>query len=173
MTDLRYPIGPFKHEGDVTNKERMEWIKELADAPQKIREAVVRLSPKKLDIPYRPGGWTARQVVHHLADSHLNSYVRYKLALTEENPTIKPYDEGQWAELEDARTGPIEVSLSLIESLHHRWVLLLRSLSPEDFSRTFIHPDRGVVRLDKTLGLYAWHGNHHIAHINIVGNSMS
>jgi hypothetical protein len=115
--------------------------------------------------PYRPGGWTVRQVVHHLPDSHLNSYVRFKLALTEEGPTIKPYYEDRWAELEDARHAPLNISLTLLESLHRRWVMLLRSLAEKDFARTFLHPELGVMSLEKNLSLYAWHGRHHVAHI--------
>jgi uncharacterized damage-inducible protein DinB len=163
--DLSYPIGKFKWEGDQTNERRQKFIDEIAKTPAIVRAAVEGLSPEQLETPYRPGGWTVRQVVHHLADSHLNSYVRFRLALTEDEPTIKPYHEDKWAELEDARTAPLEISLALLESLHERWVRLLKSLKAEDFARAFRHPDLGVVSLDKNLGLYAWHGRHHVAHI--------
>jgi uncharacterized damage-inducible protein DinB len=164
-TELSYPIGKFNWEGDATDQQRQRFIDEIAGAPASIRAAVEGLSAEQLETPYRPGGWTVRQVVHHVADSHLNSYIRFRLALTEDEPTIKPYHEDRWAELDDARTAPLEVSLALLESLHQRWVHLLKSLKSEDFSRTFRHPDIGVLSLDKNLGLYAWHGRHHVAHI--------
>ena len=164
-TELRDPIGKFKWEGDATAEQRQQLIDEIAGTPARVRAAVEGLSAEQLETPYRPGGWTVRQVVHHIADSHLNSYVRFRLALTEDEPTIKPYHEDRWAELEDARTAPLEVSLALLESLHERWVQLLKSLKAEDFARTFRHPEMGVVSLDKNVGLYAWHGRHHVAHI--------
>jgi hypothetical protein len=160
MDDLRYPIGRFEGKGELP-----QWIDEIAAAPSNLRAAVKGLTPQQLDTPYRPGGWTVRQVVHHVPDSHLNSYVRFRLALTEDEPTIKPYDEERWAGLVDARTAPVEVSLALLESLHERWVLLLRSLTPADWQRTFRHPELGVVTLERSAGLYAWHGRHHVAHI--------
>jgi hypothetical protein len=123
------------------------------------------LSQQQLDTPYRPGGWTVRQLVHHVPDSHLNSYMRFRLALTEQEPTIKPYDQALWAELPDSRTAPIEMSLSLLESLHERWVILLRSLTPAEWKRTFRHPELGVVSLERTAALYAWHGRHHVAQV--------
>lgn len=164
-TELSYPIGKFKWEGDATDEKRQQFIDEIASTPSRLRAAVEGLSQEQIDTPYRPGGWTVRQVAHHLADSHLNSYIRFRLALTEHEPTVKPYDENQWAELSDARTAPVELSLALLESLHERWVLLLRSLKAEDFERAFRHPDLGLMSLDKNLGLYSWHGSHHIAHI--------
>ena len=130
------------------------------------------LSEARLDTPYRPGGWTVRQVVHHLPDSHLNSYVRFKLALTEDEPTIKPYYEDRWVELQEAKTAPIELSLALLDSLHKRWVLMLRSMKSEDWKRTFRHPDLGVVSLEKNVALYSWHGRHHVAHITSLGERM-
>jgi len=133
---------------------------------------VAGLSEPQLDTPYRPGGWTVRQVVHHVPDSHINSYVRFRLALTENEPTVKPYDESRWAELADSRTAHIETSLALLESLHERWVLLLRSLSPADFRRQFRHPELGAVSLEKNLALYAWHGRHHVAHITSLRERM-
>jgi uncharacterized damage-inducible protein DinB len=170
--DLRYPIGPFKFEGSVTEDQRQRFIDQIEGTPAKLRAAVEGLSPEQLDTPYRPGGWTVRQVVHHLPDSHLNSYTRFKLALTEDDPTIKPYYQDRWAQLDDARNAPIEISLALLESLHQRWVLLLRSLAPEDFARTFRHPELGVVSLDKNVSLYAWHGRHHVAHITSLRERM-
>jgi len=165
MEDLRYPIGKFRAEADVTDAKRRRCIEEIAGAPDRLRAAVDRLSAEQLDTPYRPGGWTVRQVAHHLPDSHLNAYVRFKLALTEAEPTVKTYDEAAWAELADGRTAPVELSLTLLESLHRRWVLVLRSLSPLDFARTFRHPEWGTVTLDWYLQQYAWHGRHHVAHI--------
>ena len=170
--DLRYPIGHFAWSGRSSESERKRYIDEIAEAPAKLRAAVAGICDAQLDTPYRPGGWTVRQLVHHVPDSHLNSYVRFRLALTEKEPTIKPYDESRWAELTDARTGPIEMSLALLESLHARWVLLLRSLTPEDFAREFRHPELGTVSLDKNLALYAWHGRHHVAHITSLGERM-
>jgi hypothetical protein len=166
MEDLRYPIGKFdKTRGPHTPEERKTLVDAVAQLPEQLRQAVNGLNGKQLDTPYRDGGWTVRQVIHHIADSHMNAYVRYKLALTEENPTIKPYHENLWAELPDSRFTPIDVSLALVENLHARWVVLLRSLKPEDWTRTFTHPENGVMSLDLTLGLYRWHGAHHTAHI--------
>ena len=163
--DLRFPIGKFEYQGAATDEQRKLLIDEIEQTPARLRAAVNGLSPEQLDTPYRPDGWTVRQVVHHLPDSHLNSYTRFRLALTEEVPTIRPYDEARWAELPDASQGPIEVSLDLLEALHRRWVLLLRSLTGDDYARTFRHPELGPVSLDKNVGLYAWHGRHHIAQI--------
>ncbi len=163
--DLRYPIGKFKWEGQTSDQQRRQHIDEIAVAPARVRDAANGLNEQQLDTPYRPGGWTVRQVVHHLPDSHMNAYVRFKLALTEQNPTIKPYEEARWAELTDGRTAPLEVSLTLLDSLHHRWVMLLRSLAAADWARTFQHPELGPMTLEKNLALYAWHGKHHVAHI--------
>src|SRR5262249_6724277 len=163
--DNRYPIGNFSWAGSQTADERQAAIDDIAAAPARLRSAVARLSEAQLDTPYREGGWTVRQVVHHVPDSHMNSYIRFKFALTEHEPTIKPYDENVWANLVDARTAPIEPSLSVLEGLHYRWVLLLRSLSENDVSRKFIHPELGTVSVDQYISLYAWHGKHHIAHI--------
>lgn len=166
MSDLSYPIGKFQPQSTLTPDERRAKIDEIAAAPARMREAVRGLDDAQLDTPYREGGWTLRQVVHHVPDSHLNAYCRLKLALTEDNPTIRPYDEGRWAELGDSRATPVEVSLTLLESLHARWVALLRSLQDEDFGRTFRHPDHaGTPTLDWLVSLYAWHGRHHAAHI--------
>ena len=168
MTDLRYPIGKFHFDGSSTSTEnqKQKLIDDIAAAPANLRAAVKGLSPQQLDTPYRPEGWTVRQVVHHVPDSHLNAYIRFKLALTEEEPTIKPYAEDRWAQLADTQATPVEVSLTMLDSLHDRWVRLLRSLQPEDWKRTFRHPELGLVPLEKNLALYAWHGKHHVAHIS-------
>jgi hypothetical protein len=166
MEDLRYPIGKFRYAGEPDARQREQWIELIAATPVNVRAAVAGLSPGQLDTPYRDKGWTVRQVVHHLPDSHLNAYTRMKLALTEDVPVIKPYEEARWAELPDGRAAPIELSLNLLESLHHRWVLLLRQLTPADFRRRFQHPEHNrPFELQETLGLYAWHGQHHVAHI--------
>ncbi len=163
-TDLRYPIGKFQPAENVTDIQRGALIAAIAETPEKLKAAIAGLNQAQLDTPYRPGGWTVRQVVHHVPDSHMNSFVRFKLALTEDEPTIKVYDEARWAELADAKA-PIEPSLLLLESLHKRWILLLNSLTPSDWQRTFRHPERGTVTLENNLQLYAWHGRHHVAHI--------
>jgi uncharacterized damage-inducible protein DinB len=163
-TDLRYPIGKFQPVGNVTDIQRRAFIDAIAETPKKLKAAIAGLDERQLDTPYRPSGWTVRQVVHHVPDSHMNSYVRFKLALTEDEPTIKPYDEARWAELADAKA-PVELSLLLLENLHKRWVLLLNSLTPSDWLRTFRHPERGTMTLDENVQLYAWHGRHHVAHI--------
>jgi uncharacterized damage-inducible protein DinB len=162
---LRFPIGEFQRVNSLTDAERGASIEAIAEAPARLAAAVAGLASEQLDTPYRTGGWTVRQVVHHLPDSHMNSYVRFKLALTEDEPTIKPYEEALWAELADAKTTPIEPSLALLDNLHRRWVLLLRSLTPGDLARKFRHPELGTVTLDENLALYAWHGRHHVAHI--------
>ncbi len=172
MEDVRYPIGRYEPLDHVGAAQRERWIGDIAEAPALLEAAVSGLQPAQLDTPYRPGGWTVRQIVHHLPDSHLNSYVRFRLALTEEEPTIKPYEEARWAELPDARTAPVDMSLQLLSALHERWVLLLRSFGDSEFARTFRHPDLGVMKLDKTLGLYAWHGRHHVAHIAALRDRM-
>jgi hypothetical protein len=164
--DLQYPIGKFKRHADPLGAaERQALIDGIAATPLKVRKAITNLSVAQFDLPYRPGGWTARQVVHHLADSHLNAYTRFRLALTEDEPTIKPYNEAAWAELSDAKTAPVEVSLVLLEKIHERWTLLMRALAPEAFARTFKHPDLGAMSLDVQLQLYEWHGRHHLAHL--------
>ncbi len=165
MADLQYPIGKFNFTAPFTEDERQKCLDEISHAPANLRAAVSGLSEDQLDTPYRPAGWSVRQVVHHLPDSHMNAYVRFKLALTEEEPTIKPYAEDRWAILADTRTTPIEVSLMLLESLHTRWMRLLGSLATTDWKRTFRHPDLGLMTLERTLALYAWHGRHHVAHI--------
>jgi hypothetical protein len=172
-TDLRYPIGKFELVGEVTATQRAGWITEIADAPARLRAAIDGLSAEQIETPYRPGGWTVRQVVHHVPDSHLNAYTRFKLALTEDEPTIKPYDEARWAELGDSRAAPLDVSLTLLAALHERWVALLRSLKRGDFARTFRHPELGrAITLEWALGMYAWHGRHHVGHITSLRERM-
>ena len=171
MTDLQYPIGRFTFPESTTGERRKTWIREIARAPQELRAAVAGLPPEQMDTPYRPGGWTVRQVVHHVPDSHMNAFIRFKLALTEDQPTVKPYDEKRWAELADVQA-PIETSLALLEALHHRWVAVLRAMTPEDFARKLKHPELGEVDLDRYLAMYAWHGKHHVAHITALRKRM-
>jgi hypothetical protein len=163
--DLRYPIGKYTKCESLTDAQRAEAIAQIAAAPNDLRNAVAGLSREQLDTPYRAGGWTVRQLIHHMPDSHMNSYIRLKLALTEEEPTIKAYEEQLWAELADTRDTPVEISLTLFEALHHRWGILLSSMRPEDFSRRLRHPVNGPMSVDNLVGIYAWHGRHHIAHI--------
>lgn len=167
MTDPRYPIGRFTVEDDITPERRGEFLTEIAAAPARFRSAIHGLTEPQFDTPYRDGGWTVRQVIHHVPDSHLNAYIRFKLALTEENPTIKPYEEARWANLPDTGATTVGVSVVMLEALHRRWVNLLKSMTEEQWSRTYFHPEQGkALRLDWALAMYAWHGNHHLAHIN-------
>lgn len=172
MDELRYPVGKFHFPASVSATDLTQFLDQIEAAPARMRAAVSGLSDAQLGTPYRPGGWTVRQVVHHVPDSHMNSYVRFRLALTEDSPTIKPYEEARWAELSDARTLPVEPSLALLESLHARWVPLLRSLSAADWKRTFRHPELGLVSLENNAALYAWHGRHHVAHITSLRDRM-
>jgi hypothetical protein len=172
MTDLRYPIRRFDVVTDISDEERKGLIQQIEDAPAKLRAAVKGLSNEQLDTPYRPEGWTVRQLVHHLPDSHINAYVRMKLALTEENPAIKTYDEALWAGLIDTQNTPLEVSLDLLDALHKRWVVLMRSVSKKDYARTFQHPEWGAVPIDMAISIYAWHGLHHVAHITSLRERM-
>ncbi len=172
MSDLRFPVGEFQlGSDDLTTEQRKQFIEQLALTPSKLRAAVEGLSEEQLNTPYRPGGWTVRQVVHHVPDSHMNAYMRFKLALTENEPTIKPYDEAKCAELADARA-PIDASLNLLDCLHQRFVVLLNEISSEDWKRVFLHPERGRVSLNTNLALYAWHGRHHVAHITSLRERM-
>ena len=163
-SDPRYPVGKFSQEGPVTSAQRAQFLQQVAEAPTKLRAAVQGLSDAQLNTPYREGGWSSRQVVHHVADSHMNAFIRFKLALTEDNPTIKPYAEHLWADLADQKL-PIDVSLPIVDNLHQRWVAVLNSMKETDWARTFTHPELGVQRLDRALALYAWHGRHHVSHI--------
>jgi hypothetical protein len=172
MSDPRYPIGRFSYDTPPNEQQRQKLIADIEKAPAALRNAVRGLSLQQLETPYRDGGWMVRQVVHHVPDSHMNAYVRFKLALTEEEPTIKPYMEDRWAELQDSQSTPLEVSLALLENLHTRWVRLLRSLSAADWKRSFRHPELGVVPLEKNLALYSWHGRHHVAHITALREKM-
>ena len=172
MADPRFPVGRFDPRAEVDPRRRAGWMDEVAALPARLREAVAGLSDEQLDTPYREGGWTVRQVVHHLPDSHMNAYVRVKLALTEEAPLIKTYDEAAWANLADTRDTPPGVSLALLDALHARWATLLRSLGEAEWKRTITHPDWGVVPLDALLGLYAWHGRHHTAHVTSLRERM-
>ncbi len=165
LEDLQYPIGRFVAPALVSTAQASAWIDEIDRLPAALRSVVQALTPEQLEKPYRPGGWRVRQVVHHLADSHMNSLIRFKLALTEDHPTIKPYSEARWAELPDYVDVPVATSLQLLAALHERWVCLLRRLGAADLKREFVHPESGVVRLDVNLGIYAWHGRHHLAHI--------
>jgi hypothetical protein len=172
-SDPRYPIGRFAAEGEATPARRATWIADVAACPRRLAEAVAGLSDAQLDTPYRDGGWTVRQLVHHVPESHLNAYVRFKLALTEQEPTIKPYDEARWAELPDVAATPVAVSLHLLEALHVRWVALLQTLGPAEWERGYRHPELGaVVALDTALGQYAWHGRHHVAHVTALRERM-
>jgi hypothetical protein len=170
--DLRYPTGRFAQPAAYTPAFREQAIDTIAKTPAALRKAVAGLSDAQLDTPYRPDGWSVRQVVHHVPDSHLNAYVRVKLALTEDRPTIKPYDEHLWAQLEDTRSTPIETSLTFLESLHERWVRLFRSLGDDDFGRRYVHPETGEHHLDYLIALYAWHGPHHVAHVTSLRHRM-
>ena len=162
---VRYPIGDFGLDDDVTPAKRRQWIRQMDELPARLEAAVAGLAPDELETPYRDGGWTPKQVVHHLADAHLNGFARFKLALTEDTPAIKTYEEALWAETADGRAAPPELSLRLLAALHGRWTILLESLSEAEFRRAFSHPERGLMTIDKAIQLYAWHGLHHTAHV--------
>jgi uncharacterized damage-inducible protein DinB len=165
MSDPRFPIGPFTYDGPPGREQRQSFIADIERLPAALRAAVLGLAGEQIETPYREGGWTVRQVVNHVPDSHMNAYIRFKLALTEDQPTIKPYAEDRWAELPDSRTSPLEVSLAMTDALHERWVRMLREIDEEQWKRTFLHPEQGSVPLERSLALYAWHGRHHVAHI--------
>ena len=169
---LRFPTGRFHRPQSLDAAGRAKAIESIATTPARLRDAVRELTPEQIETPYRPGGWTVRQVAHHLPDSHLNALFRFKLALTEDEPTIKPYDEAAWAELADVRVVPIEVSVVLLEAAHERWLAILRAMTTRDFERTLIHPETGLQRLDQMLALYAWHGPHHVAHVTALRERM-
>jgi DinB superfamily len=172
MNDLRYPIGTNALKPRLTPEQRSAAIEHISELPVRLRAAVAGLTSEQMDMPYRPGGWTVRQVVHHLPDSHMHAFLRFKLALTEERPTIKPYDEARTAELADSRELPAEVSLALLDALHLRWAVLLRGMAPNDFARSLAHPERGVITLDGMTEDYAWHGRHHVMHITSLRDRM-
>jgi hypothetical protein len=165
MSDPRYPIGKPNFDAPLSPEQRLAAMEAIEIAPLELRKAVRGLGNEQLETPYREGGWTVRQTVHHVADSHINAYCRLRLALTEENPTIRPYEEQLWAELSDGKSGPIGLSLALLDALHSRWGMLLRSLSEEQFARPLTHPASGVKNVDWLLAVYSWHGAHHVAHI--------
>lgn len=170
--DLRYPIGDFSRPVTVSRDDIQRWIDDIRTLPEKIRAAVAGLNDEQLATPYRPGGWTLKQTVHHVADSHINSICRFKLAMTEDNPTIRPYFEDRWAELADYGL-PIEISLALLDNLHTRFTALLESFTPADFDRTLVHPDNGQFTVGEFLALYSWHGRHHTAHIGALRTRMN
>ncbi|MEW5917970.1 MAG: YfiT family bacillithiol transferase, partial [Gemmatimonadota bacterium] len=168
-TDLRYPVGPFVRPDSLDDAQRRAAIASIAETPRLLRAAISGMTAQQLETPYRPGGWTVRQVVHHVADSHISGYTRFKLALTENTPTIKPYQQAEWAELADTKTAPLETSLTLLDALTDRWVRVLRAMSPSDFERLLIHPEHETpLSLDQMLALYEWHGRHHVAHVTLV-----
>jgi uncharacterized damage-inducible protein DinB len=171
MRDPRFPIGKFSYSGSVSDAEKKQFLADIEQTPAKLRAAIRGLSDSQLDTPYREGGWTVRQVVHHVPDSHMNAYIRFKLALTEDDPTIKPYLEDRWAELPDSRE-PTELSLTMLDSLHRRWITVLRNMSDADWKRSFRHPDLGSMPLEKSLALYSWHGRHHTAHVTALREKM-
>ena len=164
-TDLRYPTGRFRRVASLTPEERQAAIEEIAATPVRMRAAILGLTPEQLDTPYRPEGWTVRQLLHHVPDSHMNAYIRFKWTLSEENPTIKPYDQAAWATLADTRLTPIGVSLDLLGAVHTRWGVLLEAMKEEDWARPLMHPENGPMTLDRLLQMYAWHGRHHVAHV--------
>ncbi|HEX7706473.1 MAG TPA: bacillithiol transferase BstA [Thermoanaerobaculia bacterium] len=173
MTDPRYPVGPFIRRDQLSAEERRTMIDAIAATPQRLAAAIEGMTEEQLDTPYRDGGWTVRQVVHHLADSHMNAYMRLKLALTEEEPVLRPYDEAAWAELEDARTMEPDVSVTLLRAIHLRFVSSLRSMDERDFARTLRHPEHaGVLTIDWLVAMYSWHGRHHVAHITTLRERM-
>jgi uncharacterized damage-inducible protein DinB len=167
--DPRYPTGTFTFDPDVTPGKRRAAIDTIRETPAKLRAAAQGMTEAQLETPYREGGWTVRQVIHHVPESHANAFIRFKLALTEDNPTIKPYNEDAWVKLPDVPHAPIEWSLMLLDALHFRWVALLDAMRPEHFTRSLVHPDRGPLTLDWMLQMYAWHGPHHVGHVELVG----
>lgn len=174
LDPLRFPIGKFEAPQVLTQELMEGYVKDIETFPARLKQTIAGLNDAQLDTPYRPDGWTIRQVVNHCSDSHMNSIIRFKLALTEDDPTIKPYYEERWAELADSKTMPIAPALALLEGLHQRWTILLRSLSSEELQKTFIHPEHGKrFRLDENIGVYAWHGNHHLAQITSLKKRMN
>jgi uncharacterized damage-inducible protein DinB len=172
MPDPRYPIGKFSFDGPLTADQKKLYLNDIEQTPARLRTAVRGLSEQQLNTPYREGGWTVRQLTHHVPDSHMNAYIRFKLALTEDEPTIRPYMEDRWAELPESKQAPIDVSLALLDSLHQRWTMVLRNIPDADWKRTFRHPEMGLLSLEKTLALYSWHGRHHVAHVTSLREKM-
>lgn len=172
MSDPRYPIGKFSFTAPLTKEQKQDHLTDIERTPERLRAALRGLTDEQLNTPYREGGWTARQVTHHVPDSHMNAYIRFKLALTEDDPTIKPYMEDRWADLAESKQAPVELSLALLDSLHERWMMVLRNMTTDDWKRTFRHPEMGPMTLDKTLALYSWHGKHHTAHVTALREKM-
>ncbi|HEY0030127.1 MAG TPA: putative metal-dependent hydrolase [Bacteroidia bacterium] len=171
MENLKYPIGKFEYGKSYTASDNQAHILIIEKYPQELKELVSQLTPSQFENTYRPDGWTARQIIHHLADSHLNAYIRLKLSLTEDSPTIKPYNQDFWANLPDAKRAPVEVSLNLLDAVHQRWTYLLKTLPDSDFQRTYIHPEyQREFKLDEMLALYAWHGKQHYEHLKLIKN---
>lgn len=171
-TDPRYPIGNFSFDGTLTPDQKKQYLHDIEQTPARMRTAVSGLSDQQLNTPYREGGWTVRQVTHHVPDSHMNAYIRFKLALTEDEPTIRPYMEDRWAELPESKQAPVELSLNLLDNLHQRWTMVLKNISEADWKRNFKHPEMGLMSLEKTLALYSWHGRHHTAHVTALREKM-
>ncbi len=166
LEHLKYPIGKFNAKAFSSDTDLNQAIEDIAGLPVEFEKAINSLSNEQLDTPYRPGGWTIKQLVHHVVDSHINAYVRMKIALTEKDPTIRPYEEGEWAKLEDTATTPVKISLDMLSLLHKRWVNLIRSLDSTQLTKKYYHPgDKEWVNLKTMIGMYAWHGNHHLAHV--------
>ena len=173
LEKLKYPIGRYQVEDNISKTSIDNWIKEIESLPQRLTDAVKGLKPEQLQTPYRPDGWTVQQVVHHIADSHMNAYIRFKLTLTENKPIVKPYDEKLWAELPDSNMVDINVSLDLIKALHKRWTTLLKQLTATELEKEFLHPESGMKKLNETICHYAWHGNHHLAQITSLKQRMN
>ena len=170
--DPRYPIGKFSFDGTLTPDQKKQYLQDIEETPTRLRAAVRGLSDQQVNTPYRDGGWTVRQLTHHVPDSHMNAYIRFKLALTEDEPTIRPYMEDRWAELPESKQAPVELSLALLDSLHQRWTMVLKNISETDWKRNLRHPEMGLLSLEKTLALYAWHGRHHTAHVTALREKM-
>ncbi|HKR07509.1 MAG TPA: bacillithiol transferase BstA [Bacteroidia bacterium] len=174
LEKLKYPTGKYIAPEKIKKSEVKRWIKEIDKLPKRLKDTVKNLSEEQLDTPYRDGGWTVRQVIHHLADSHMNSFIRFRLALTEDNPTIKPYEQSKWAELQDSKTAPVKYSLDLLRNLHKRWVMMLKTIDKEQLKRSVHHPEHNADwKLDWMIGMYAWHCNHHLAHIENLKTKMN
>jgi hypothetical protein len=166
LEKLKFPVGHYQEPAVIDRAQLEDWMMQIQLLPAKLHQLVSNMTEEELDRPYRPGGWTGRQVIHHIPDSHMNAYIRFKLALTEDHPDVRPYFEDRWAELADGKFAPPQVSLNLLDSIHQRWILLLRSLTDADLDRTYFHPaSHKVFKLRSVIGMYAWHGEHHFAHV--------